>query len=240
MFRRNPWIQLGLGLVWVLLSVLAWPGLSADALPAAAPPLGITPTFTPTVTATPVATPTSTPTSTPVPVSQPTPAVGFVDPVITKRGEPAAALPGEQVTFIVEVSNRGTIAAVDVVVADEMPPYLDILEVTTTQGTLSIEGQRVTVDIGVVGPGFVVQIVIQTRVSLGAPVPLDMQNVAVLTSPNGGERQSPPVITTVSGPLLPKTGGTLVPWAVPLFGSLGLALLAGWELWRRKCQREDI
>jgi uncharacterized repeat protein (TIGR01451 family) len=63
------------------------------------------------------------------------------DLVITKRGEPTEALPGEEVTFTLEVTNRGQAAAVDVVVTDDISPYLEILEVTTTQGTVTIESR---------------------------------------------------------------------------------------------------
>jgi uncharacterized repeat protein (TIGR01451 family) len=112
------------------------------------------------------------------------------DLVIIKRGQPTKALPGEEVTFTLEVTNRGNAAAVDVVVTDEISPYLEILEVTTTQGTVTIEGQRITVYVGVVGPGFVVEIVIRTRVREDVPLPSTIEN--------------PPVVIEV--PLLPPSG----------------------------------
>jgi uncharacterized repeat protein (TIGR01451 family) len=165
--------------------------------------------ITPTPTSPPEPTPTPPPNVTPTP-GAPTKDdddVEQVDPVITKRGGPSEAVPGEEVTFYIEVTNRGRNAAVDVVVTDDVPQYLEILEVTTTQGTVTIAGQRVTVQVGTVGPDYVVEIVIRTRVRLDAPVPIVMENVAVLKSPNGGERITPPVIINVSAPNLPETGG---------------------------------
>jgi len=123
------------------------------------------------------------PTSTPTKEEKP-------DLVIIKRGQPTQALPGEEVTFTLEVTNRGNAAAVDVVVTDEISPYLEILEVTTTQGTVTIEGQRITVYVGVVGPGFVVEIVIRTRVREDVPLPSTIEN--------------PPVVIEI--PLLPPSG----------------------------------
>lgn len=123
------------------------------------------------------------PTSTPETEKKP-------DLVIIKRGEPTEALPGEEVTFTLEVTNRGQAAAVDVVVTDDISPYLEILEVTTTQGTVTIEGQRITVHVGVVGPGFVVEIFIRTRVREDVPLPSTIEN--------------PPV--TIKVPILPPTG----------------------------------
>jgi len=127
--------------------------------------------------------------------------------VITKRGDPALAMPGEEVTFYIEATNRGQEAAVDVVVVDELPEYLEILQVTATQGTVTVEGQVVTVDVGVIGSGFVIQITIHTRVRLDAPAPIDLQNVAQLHSPNGGDHTSPPATVVVPGESLPLTGG---------------------------------
>jgi len=133
------------------------------------------------------------------------------DPALIKRGEPSEALPGEEVTYTLEVTNRGNESAVGVTVTDELSEYLEILNVTTTQGTVTIEGQTVTVDVGVVGPDFVVEIVIRARVREDAPSPLELENVARLNSHNGGPRTSQMVTVTVFRPL-PLTGGLPASW----------------------------
>ena len=200
--------------VLALLLVLSLQGLSVRAAPPDPGLLGITPT------------PTFTPSPTPTAVPPVEPDVETVDPVITKRGEPREALPGEEVVFTIEVTNRGDNAAVDVVVTDEVAEYLEIVEVTTTQGTVLVEGQLVTVQVGVVGPGFVVEIVIRTRVRPDAPAPLDMVNIAQLTSPNGGNRTSPPVIVSIPATTqLPETGGVTVDWTILVRLSVGLVVV---------------
>ena len=140
-------------------------------------------------------------------------------------------------TWTIWVTNEGEKAAVGVVVTDEIPEYLEILEVTTTQGTVHIDGQVVTVEVGTVGPGFVVVIVIRTRVRPDAPAPLEVSNMAVLRSPNGGNRDSPLVVIRVpSTALLPKTGGVVPVWGTLVAASMGIAGLAGYLLrrWKRR------
>ncbi len=199
-------IPLAAFIVLLLILTLQSPSVRATSA------LGITPTPTPTATATPLPTPT------------PTPVVGVADPAITKRGEPEEAHPGEEVTFTLEVTNQGQQSAVDVVVTDVIPEYLEILDVTATQGTATIEGQTVRIEVGVVGPDFVVTIVICTRVRQDAPAPLDMENAATLTLPDGGERISPSVVIVVPSPLLPPTGQTIPLWLV--YAVLGGSILA--------------
>ena len=189
--------------------------------------VGITPTPTFTPTFTPTVTPTVVPEETPPPRE---PDVQMADPVIIKRGEPSEAFPGELVTFVLEVTNFGNTAAVDVVVTDQVSDFLEILEVTSTQGEVRVEDQLVTVEVGIVGPDFLVEIVVRARVRDGTPVPLDIVNTAELSSPNGGNRTTRPV--TISVPvsvLMPTTGlstvrprGTLLILFAAVFVGVGL------------------
>lgn len=199
-FRRGQISVLPLAALLVV--VLIAPALSALAEGPAAAALGFTPTPT---SPPPPATPSAPgPGVTPTPGSQP----DGSDPVITKRGDPALALPGEEVIFTIEVTNPGQEAAVDVVVVDTLSEHLELLEVNATQGTILVEGQTVTVQVGVVGSGFVVEIVIRTRVRADAPAPLDLENVVRFHSPNGGDFDSPPATVVVPGVSLPRTGGS--------------------------------
>jgi uncharacterized repeat protein (TIGR01451 family) len=208
------WVVLVVGLA--LLLVLSLQGMSVRAAQPDLPSMGITPT------------PTFTPLPPPTAVPPAEPDVEPVDPVITKRGEPREALPAEEVVFTIGVTNRGQRAAVDVVVTDEVVEYLEIVEVTTTQGTVLVEGQLVTVEVGVVGPGFVVEIVIRTRVRPDAPAPLDLENIALLRSPNGGDRTSPPVIISIPGTTrLPETGQMTAAWTISVRLLFGLVAIAG-------------
>lgn len=205
---RTLWI----GLALTALVPLFW-GTSQDvfAAPPSLPLAGITPTptFTPSPTSS-------------TPAATPTPGVSIADPAITKRGEPSLALPGELITFVIEATNTGQSAAVDVVVTDTVPDYLDILNVTSSQGTVTVDGQQITVEVGTIGSGYVVEIVVETRVAVNAPVPLDLSNVATLSSPNGGEHTSPPATIVVPILRMPETGeqtGQIAP-GIALIGLL--------------------
>jgi uncharacterized repeat protein (TIGR01451 family) len=210
--RTIVWLKCLVVFALLLVGGLFLQGQAVRAAPPSAPLFGFTPTPTPTITSTPAH-----------PVATSTPEVERADPAITKRGEPSEAYPGEKVTFTIEVTNNGRHAAVDVVVTDEVSKYFDILEVTTTQGTVTVDGQVVTVDVGVVGPGFVVEIVIHARLRQDTPTPLTLENVAVLDSPNGGSDRSPPTIITVSEPILPVTGKSSFSWLG--WAILGLSVL---------------
>lgn len=188
-------------------------------------PAGITPTSTSTSTPTPTAT-TSPEPSTPTPKPK---TGGKPDPVITKWSDVTEAKPGDKVTFTIEVTNRGEHAAVDCVVTDVIPQYLDILSASTTQGSVTVDGQTVRAEIGTVGPQFVVRIYIYTQVSEDVPRPHQMENVAVLTSPNAGERRTPPVIIKVPPEEMPTTGGAGTIWLVCIGGFIALASLVVWE-----------
>ncbi len=228
--RSRNWFWVGFAATALaLLALLPQQIVSADDPPGAESLLGITPT--PTFTLTP--TPTSTPT--PVPPSPPEKGepviVEKVDPVIVKLGDPEEALPGERVSFTIEVTNRGNAAAVDVVVTDEMPVYLEILSVEATQGTVSIDGQEITVDIGVVGPGFVVQILIQARIDPETPAPLVLENLATLTSANSPD-QTASADVLVPETALPVTGRTVASGlavAIAVVGLIAVLLFGFWE-----------
>jgi uncharacterized repeat protein (TIGR01451 family) len=207
-------------IVPALALALLLPALAVYAGPPSAPALGITPT--PTFTVTPPVT------ATPPPERLP------VDPVITKRSDKQTAELGEEVVFTIEATNKGEKAAVGVLVRDEISEWLEILGATTTQGTVSIDGQTVTVDVGVIGPQYVVQIVIRTRVREETPAPIEIENLAVLHSPNGGERRTPPVIVRVPS-YLPETGRQHELW--PLLLLFGLVAI-GSGLWRRRIAQQ--
>ena len=68
--------------------------------------LGFTPTYTPTATP---------PSSTPEP--RPSPHL-----TITKTADPAEVLPGDLVTFVIQVCNAGDATAENVIVSDALPP----------------------------------------------------------------------------------------------------------------------
>ncbi len=142
-----------------------------------------TPTSTGTLTDTPTHTPTSTPTQTPTPTG--TAAATVIDPAVTKFGDPAVAQVGDIITWTLEVTNNGNADALDVVVTDNMPSFVDILgvQVTPDEGqVITIVNKVVTLELGTVSPGEVYTIVITTRVNDLGQSPGGENNVVVTTT----------------------------------------------------------
>lgn len=155
----------------------------------------------------------------------PTPAPPEILPAISMWVAPEEASPGEVVIYTIRATNAGRDAAVDVVVSDVLPEPLQVITATTTQGTASISGQTVTAGVGVIGHGYVVEVDIQARVPEATEAPLKLVNIAHMSSPNGGDHQTPPVVLTVSGWVLPLTGMIGVRWGVVLLLCIGAAVV---------------
>lgn len=153
----------------------------------------------------------------PTPGATPTgPVIEQIDPSINKSVFPANALPGETVTWTIEVSNPGTQPTASVTMTDPVPAMFTITSVTTTRGVITQSGNLVTVQIGVLQPGERVRIVIETVASTEAPAGR-VTNVAY------AGRVSDDAAVQIYPPGLPPTGGR------PLRGAgwSGLAVAAG-------------
>lgn len=225
------WLPVLVPAVIVLALLLILGRMEAAAAPSPALALLITPT--PTRTSTPSPTPTQPPAkSTPTPTR---PSSSPCDPVISKRVEPSQVRPGDEVLFTIEVTNRGQAGAVNVYVVDDIPEYLEILDVNTSQGTWKQEGQKITVEIGVIGEGYVVEILIHARVRDDAPVPLSIENVAVVRSDNCPDPSARVDLLIVGDPdRLPVTGGFSTWWL--LAALLGTGLVAASLMLSRRSQ----
>lgn len=107
---------------------------------------------------------TSTPT---VGIADQTPQISVFDPALSKVGElPAGSigLPGEQLNWIVTVTNNGTVAGRDVVIVDNVRPEMRVDGVSLDSGTFTIDGQLVTVTIPVLNAGESIDFSIETTV----------------------------------------------------------------------------
>ena len=89
-------------------------------------------------------------------VVTPTPALRIADPQLSKVGIPGCCYPGDPVEWTIIVTNVGTAPAANVLISDTIPAHLELREVTTSRGTVNIQGNHFTVLIGYVYPGDIV------------------------------------------------------------------------------------
>lgn len=158
------------------------------------------------------------------------PAIQQFDPIITKTGDPSTAGIGDTVTWTITVTNPSSVAMPNVTVVDAVPDVLDLLGVETTQGTVTVNGNIVTVTIGTLDPGVTVTIRIRTVVSDRANPPVTITNMAF-----SGNSSASADLDILPG-TLPPTGGRPVglPLAVWLLLGAALALAAGWGVHRSR------
>ncbi len=112
----------------------------------------------------------------------------FVDPAVTKFGDPAQAGVGDTVVYTLTVANNGTSDALNVVLTDTMPSFLDTVSITISpdKGFLvTRSGNAFTIAFGTVTPADFYEVIVLTRVnSLGKP-PGGVNQASVVTSSLG-------------------------------------------------------
>lgn len=91
----------------------------------------------------------------------------FADPAVTKSADMERASLGDLVTFTIDVTNRGTVAAENVIVIDPLPSNLDVVSAIATEGRIAevILPRTVRVEIGTLQLDEEVQITIIARVN---------------------------------------------------------------------------
>lgn len=195
--------------------------------PTAIPPTAVLPTAVPpTVTPEPPreertrTTPTSAPlTPTAVPATpEPEPPSQIA---IEKRASVATALPGDRLSYTLVVTNHGQGTAHDVIVTDEVPPPLVVVDLASSKGDIVVEGRKVTAYPGTLAPGetqtytIVVELPAQAR-------PGALANTAVVTTTTIGDDPGDNTTTTTieivtarakqtDPPRLPKTADPFDP-----------------------------
>jgi len=149
----------------------------------------------------------------------------FGEPYVFKSADVAQVMPGGTINFTIVVGNRGNVDAVNVQVRDTLPAYLDLVSVTSSKGTVTINGRGFLVDIGTVGVTELITIKV-TATANSTMVAGACTNVAVLTTTSGGNN---PINDTsyanyVCGEVVnPPTGGA----STGPGNGLIIALLAG-------------
>jgi uncharacterized repeat protein (TIGR01451 family) len=128
-------------------------------------------------------------------------------------------LPGDQVTFVIEVCNQGNATAPAVVVSDALPPELEVVSASASQGRAVVVGNGVRAEFGALLPGECATLTIVAQVRADVPPGTQIGNVATI-----GDLVSNQVTVDV-GVLLPPGGGTAALAVVVGLLVVGVSLL---------------
>jgi len=173
---------------------------------------------------------------TPAPGGSSTPAPLRLDPAIVKLVDPAFALPGEDVTWTIVVTNPHSVAINNVSFTDNFPSQLEIIRASADNavGSLVVTGNTVSYSIVVINPGQSVRVTVLTRIRPGTPVPFIITNTVNLTGAYVGSASA----TVLSVGSLPATGFEPA-WRKPLLIGAGVIVLVvslsvgAWYIQRR-------
>ena len=107
---------------------------------------------------------------------------GFADPSLKESVEPKQARVGDVVEFNLSIINWGSGYAENVVVTDNLPEALDLLDVKASRGLVKMSGRTATIDIGSMGANEVIVVRMQARVSERAQSMLLTKTASVVCS----------------------------------------------------------
>jgi uncharacterized repeat protein (TIGR01451 family) len=198
---------------------------TTPAPPTAIPPTAVPPTAAPPTEVPPNVAPTEPPRgqrSQPTPTAVPPTAIP-VDPrspqlTILKGVSPNQVKVGEQATFTLRIINLGDATASDVVVSDQVPEQLEIVDLRSSKGDIVVNGQRVVAYPRTLDPGEeqIFSIVVRVRdgvtdsqidnlaiVTLGQPDdPGDNTSITTLliTPPDRSTQTVPPKLPRTADP----------------------------------------
>ncbi|MDX1992187.1 MAG: choice-of-anchor D domain-containing protein [bacterium] len=158
---------------------------------------------------------------------QPAPAAPVAAPAsvtISKSANPPFALPGDNVSWSIVVTNTAATPASNVTVTDNVPAELEIIGASSSGGTASASGQSVSVTIPQLAPGQSVTVTVETRIRASVSIPFAIRNEACAGTQCGGAQ-------VISVTALPRTGES--PWSkfrLPVFalGGVSLSLALFW------------
>jgi uncharacterized repeat protein (TIGR01451 family)/MYXO-CTERM domain-containing protein len=136
------------------------------------------------------------------------------DPAVTKSVSPSEAQIGDIVDFTITVTNHGGETADDVVVTDQLPDFLDVVDAQTSKGTIATSGRTVVTTIGSVAPDEVVIIHIHAQVNAQA-LPPGGRNSVSLTSSNNSDNSDNNSASVMISILTPATSPTAMPTELP-------------------------
>jgi len=165
-------------------------------------------------------TPGPSPPPSPAPAPPPAPASELT---VVKTVDRTEVLPGDSVTFVIQVCNVGDSTADNVVVSDALPSELELMSASTSQGAAVVVGNGVRAEFGSLAPGACAELTIVARVRPEVPPGTQIGNVATLPEQPASEV----TVTVVS--LLPESGGVAAIVAAALL-VVGIVLLAAGAL----------
>jgi uncharacterized repeat protein (TIGR01451 family) len=99
-------------------------------------------------------------TVTPPPPAAPAPRY---DVSMTKTASDATVTVGDTVTYSLVAKNNGPDAAPGVVVTDPVPGELDVQDVSSSQGTCTVSGNRISCAVGTLAPGQAVTVTVRAK-----------------------------------------------------------------------------
>jgi len=203
-------------------------------------PVASTPTVTPVLPTRTRPPPDPDPTATPLPTERPsaTPEPWTSEVTIIKQASASAVLPGETFVYTLVARNNGPHSAFDVVVRDDVPPQLAIIDLHSTKGDITVVGQTVTAYPGTLEPGETAEYRITVRVRADAR-PGALANTGVITTSTPGDTpanntstvtvtiQPAPRTLQTAPPQLPRTADTAEPMLLALISPLAWAGMVG-------------
>jgi len=145
------------------------------------------------------------------------PVVSVFDPAISKLGflvPGQTGVQGEQIEWVITVSNPGSVAGSNVVITDTLRDGLRVDRVEVSGGSSSISGQTVTVTLPSLAPGSSVRFSIFTTVISGGA---QIDNTACVTAANSSGEECANALAVRA---LPTTGETPYWRALLLMASL--------------------
>ncbi len=88
---------------------------------------------------------------------------------LTKSVNPPFAQPGDTVTWTITATNTSGITLTNATIEDDLPSGFEIISVSSSLGTATFNGQRVTVALPALAPGQTVSVTVRTRMLANAP-----------------------------------------------------------------------
>ncbi|HEY0733677.1 MAG TPA: DUF11 domain-containing protein [Herpetosiphonaceae bacterium] len=142
----------------------------------------------------------------------PTPTPRRASLSVTKEADNPRPQPGDTVVFTIRVQNIGDVPATDVIVQDNVPGTFEILDATSSTGTVTVQGQTVRVQIAQLDPGATAVITIRVRLRPDAQGRL--VNIVIVRQGNSAsEEQRAEAVLDVADSS--DDGGQAAPTATP-------------------------